>query len=103
MADGAKNIYREVYATVNATVIEELYNKGVAGYNAGNYEEAKTELAKVVELNPEHDYAQYYLARSYAELNDVANAKVHYQKVLELLPLTTQRAKTAQSYINAHP
>lgn len=100
---GAKDIYQEVNAAVNATAIEELYNKGLASFNAGNYEEAKTELSKVVELNPEHDYAQYYLARSYAELNDVANAKVHYQKVLELLPLTTQRAKSAQSYINAHP
>ena len=100
---GAKAIYQEVNAAVNATAIEELYNKGLASFNAGNYEEAKTELSKVVELNPEHDYAQYYLARSYAELNDVANAKVHYQKVLELLPLTTQRAKSAQSYINAHP
>ncbi len=103
LAEGAKEIYMQVNATVNATVIEELYNKGLEAYNAGKYEEAKTELVKVVELNPEHDYAQYYLARTYAGLNDVANAKIHYQKVLELLPLTTQRAKSAQSYINAHP
>ena len=103
LAEGAKSVYQEVNAIVNATVIEEHYNKGVANYNAGKYEEAKADLVKVVELNPEHDYAQYYLARAYAALEDVANAKVHYQKVLELLPLTTQRAKTAQSYINAHP
>ena len=102
LAEGAKSVYQEVNAIVNATVIEEHYNKGVANYNAGKYEEAKADLVKVVELNPEHDYAQYYLARAYAALEDVANAKVHYQKVLELLPLTTQRAKTAQSYINAH-
>ena len=100
---GAVTVYQEVQAIVNATVIEELYNKGVANYNAGKYEEAKADLVKVVELNPAHDYAQYYLARTYAGLEDVANAKVHYQKVLELLPMTTQRAKTAQSYINAHP
>lgn len=103
LAEGAKSVYQEVNAIVNATVIEEHYNKGVENYNAGKYEEAKADLVKVVELNPEHDYAQYYLARTYAALEDVANAKVHYQKVLELLPLTTQRAKTAQSYINAHP
>lgn len=100
---GAKTIYQQVNATANATAIEELYNKGQASYNEGKYEEAKTELLKVVELNPNHDYAQYYLARSYAQLNDVANAKVHYQKVLELLPATTQRAQSAQSYLNAHP
>jgi len=100
---GAKSIYQEVNATANATVIEELYNKGLASFNAGRFEEAKTDLVKVVELNPVHDYAQYYLARTYASLEDVANAKVHYQKVLELLPMTTQRAQTAQSYLNAHP
>ncbi len=100
---GAKEIFDEVNTIVNATAIEELYNKGLASYNEGKYEEAKTALAKVVDLNPEHDYAQYYLARSYAQLNDVANAKVHYQKVIELLPGTTQRAQSAQNYLNAHP
>ena len=100
---GVKEIYDEVNTIVNATVIEELYNKGLASYNEGKYEEAKTALVKVVNLNPEHDYAQYYLARSYAQLNDVANAKVHYQKVVELLPGTTQRAQSAQNYLNSHP
>jgi len=103
LEEGAKSIYQQVNATVNATVIEELYDRGLASFNSGKYEEAKTDLVKVVELNPAHDYAQYYLARTYASLEDVANAKVHYQKVLELLPMTTQRAQAAQSYINAHP
>ena len=69
----------------------------------GNYEEAKVNLEKVVSMNADHDYAQYYLARTYENLNDTANAKLHYQKVLELLPETTQRAQTAKSYLNAHP
>ena len=103
LAADAVVIYDEVNAIVNATAIEELYNKGLTSYNEGKYEEAKTNLAKVVDLNPEHDYAQYYLARSYAQLNDVANAKVHYQKVIELLPGTTQRAQSAQNYLNSHP
>lgn len=103
LAEGAKSIYDEINAKVNATVIEDLYKKGEDSFKAGNYEEAKNSLAKVVELNAEHDYAQYYLARSYEQLNDVENAKVHYQKVVELLPETTQRAQTAQSYLNAHP
>ena len=103
LAEGAKSIYDDVSAKVNATVIEDLYKKGEDSFNAGNYEEAKTNLAKVVELNASHDYAQYYLARSYEQLGDVTNAKVHYQKVVELLPATTQRAQTAQNYLNAHP
>lgn len=103
LAEGAKEIYDTVSATVNATVIEELYNQGLASFNAGNYEEAKTNLEKVIALNAQHDNGQYYLARCYENLNDVANAKVHYQKVLELLPATTQRAQRAQAYLNANP
>lgn len=102
LAEGAKEIYNTVNATVNATVIEDLYKQGEASYNAGNYEEAKTNLEKVVALNPQHDYAVYYLARSYENLNDTENAKKYYQMVVELLPAETQRAQTAQSYLNSN-
>lgn len=103
LAEGAKAVYDEINATVNVTVIEELYKKGYDSFADGKYEEAKESLKKVVELNGAHDYAQYYLARSYERLNDVTNAKVHYQKVVELLPASTQRAQAAQAYLSAHP
>lgn len=103
LAEGAKEIYNEINTKVNATVIEDLYKKGEESFKAGKYEEAKTNLAKVVELNESHDYAQYYLARCYEQLGDVANAKIHYQKVVELLPETTQRAHTAKAYLEANP
>ena len=103
LADGAKEIYSQINTKVNGTVIENLFKKGEESFKAGKYEEAKADLVKVVELNAEHDYAQYYLARCYEQLNDVENAKVHYQKVVELLPPTTQRAQTAQAYLSAHP
>jgi len=103
LAEDAKEIYNTINAAVNATVIEDLYNEAVKNFNTGKYEEAKTGLEKVVALNSEHDYAIYYLARCYENLNDVENAKVYYQKVVELLPATTQRAQTAQNYLNSHP
>ncbi len=103
LAENAKIIYDQINGTVNATVAEELYNRGLESFNRGSYEDAKADLSKVVEINPEHDYAQYYLARSYENLNDVENAKLHYQKVVELLPETTQRAQTAKAYLNANP
>ncbi len=102
LPDSAKEIYVTVNAAVNATVIDELYKKGDEAFKSGNYEEAKTNLEKVIALNPDHDYALYYLARSYANLNDVENAKKYYQRVIELLPETTQRAQTAKSYLNSH-
>ena len=102
LVDGAKAIYNGVSASVNAVVVEDLYNKGLSSYNSGKYEEAKTNLEKVVALNAAHADGQYYLARSYENLNDVENAKKHYQKVVELLPETTKRAQTAQTYLNTH-
>ena len=102
LAEGAKEIYNQVSASVNATVIEDLYKKGEESYNSGNYEEAKVNLEKVVALNPQHDYAVYYLSRSYENLNDGENAKKYYQMVVELLPAETQRAQTAQAYLSTH-
>ena len=102
LAEGAKAIYDGINASVNAIVVEDLYNRGEASYNAGNYEEAKNDLEKVVSFNPQHDYAVYYLARSCERLDDVENAKKYYQQVLELLPMETQRAQTAKAYLDAH-
>ncbi len=102
LAEAAKEIYNSVSATVNATVIEDLYKKGEEAFSAGKYEEAKTNLEKVVALNADHDYAVYYLARSYENLNDVENAKKYFQRVVELLPAETQRAKTAKAYLDSH-
>lgn len=102
LPEGAKEIYDEINASVNATVIEDLYKKGEESYNAGNYEEAKMNLEKVVALNPQHDYALYYLARIYENSNDVENAKKYYEQVVALLPAETQRAQTAKAYLDAH-
>ena len=102
LPEGAKAIYDAVSQTVNAVVLETFYDRGVARFNAGNYEEAKANLEKVVALNSQHDYAIYYLARSYEQLNDVENAKKYYQQVVELLPESTQRAQTAKSFLDSH-
>ena len=76
LAEGAKAVYDEINATVNVTVIEDLYKKGYDSFTQGKYEEAKTSLKKVVDLNASHDYAQYYLARCYEQLNDDGKATV---------------------------
>ena len=102
LAEGAKAIYDGISASVNAVVVEDLYNRGEANYNAGKYEEAKVDLEKLVALNPQHDYGVYYLARCYENLNDVENAKKYYQQVVTLLPAETQRAQAAKAYLDSH-
>jgi tetratricopeptide (TPR) repeat protein len=83
-------------------VLGVYYNRGVAQFNSKNYEEAKVLLEKVVTLNPQHDYAVYYLAKSYEQLNDVEQAKKYYEQLLQLLPESTRRAKTAKKFLDAH-
>ena len=102
LAEGAKEIYDSVSAAVNAVVVEDYYNKGLNAYNSGKYEDAKASLEKVVALNDAHADAQYYLARTFENLEDVENAKKHYQKVVELLPETTKRAQSAKTYLDTH-
>ena len=102
LPEGAKAVYDAVSQKVNAVVLETFYDRGVARFNAGAYEDAKANLEKVVALNPQHDYAVYYLARSYEKLDDVENAKKYYTQVMELLPAETQRAQTAKSYLDSH-
>lgn len=103
LADGAKEIYNEISGTVNATAVEELYAKGKNSYNAKNYTDAVANLEKVVSLTPDNADAVYWLAKSYASLEDVENAKKYYARVVELLPGSTIRAQNAQSFLNAHP
>ncbi len=102
LTEEAKEIYQTVSGAVNATVAEELYEKGLRSFQSGNYEEAKESLEKVVGFNDTHADAQYYLARCYENLNDAEQAKVHYRKVLELLPESTKRAQTAKTYLDSH-
>ena len=47
----------------------------------------------------ENGNALYYLAQSYRRNDDLKNAKVYYQKVVELYP-GTERAANAQRYLD---
>lgn len=102
LVDGAKEIYNEISGTVNATAVEDLYNKGKNSYNARKYEEAAESLEKVVGLNAEHADAVYWLAKSYDALGDTENAKKYYARVVELLPGSTIRAQNAQKFLSSH-
>lgn len=102
LSEGVRASYDAVSQQVNDVVLGVYYNRGVAQFNSKNYEEAKVLLEKVVTLNPQHDYAVYYLAKSYEQLNDVEQAKKYYEQLLQLLPESTRRAKTAKKFLDAH-
>ena len=101
LSESAKTVYDEVNGKVNEQYLASVYEKGSGAYNSYNYEEAVTELEKVVQMDEDYDdgNAIYYLAQSYRKLEDTENAKKYYQRVVELHP-KTERARTSQSYLD---
>lgn len=101
LGDESKQIYDTINAEVNAEYIRTLYNTGTSAYSAQEYEEAIENLVKVIEMNEtyENGNALYYLAQSYRRNDDLATAKIYYQKVVDLYP-GTERAATAQNYLD---
>ncbi len=101
LGDESKQIYETINAEVNAEYIRTLYNAGTSAYSVQEYEEAIENLGKVIEMNEtyENGNALYYLAQSYRRNDDLATAKVYYQKVVDLYP-GTERAATAQNYLH---
>jgi tetratricopeptide (TPR) repeat protein len=101
LEEASKAVYDTVNAQVNAEYMSTLYQEGTAAYSAQDYEAAITALEKVVELdeNYENGNALYYLAQSYRKNNDLEDAKVYYQKVVDLYP-GTERAANSQNYID---
>jgi tetratricopeptide (TPR) repeat protein len=97
----AQTIYDTINAEVNAEYLQTMYREGTSSYSAKDYETAIAGLTKVVELDEtyENGNALYYLAQSLRRNENLAEAKVYYQKFIELYP-GTERAANAQNYIN---
>ena len=101
LSESARNIYNEMNSKVNEQFVASAFEKGERAYNSQNYEEAVTELEKVVQIEEDYDdgNAIYYLAQSYRKLEDMENAKKYYQRMVELHP-GTERARTSQNYLD---
>ena len=80
----AKSIYDTINAQVNAEYMAALYKEGYDAYSGKKYENGN---------------ALYYLAQAYRKNEDMENAKIYYQKVVELYP-NTERAANSQNYLD---
>ena len=92
----AKSIYDTINAQVNAEYMAALYKEGYDAYSGKKYDDAVSALSKVVEMDGN---ALYYLAQAYRKNEDMENAKIYYQKVVELYP-NTERAANSQNYLD---
>ena len=98
----AKSIYKDLNDVVRAQYLDKLYQEGYGYYQRGKYEDAITDLQKIVD--EEEDFqdgsAAYYLAQSYRKNGDPDSAKPYYQYVIDNHP-GTERARTSQNYVDA--
>jgi tetratricopeptide (TPR) repeat protein len=99
--DDAKTIYDAINSEVNAEYLRTMYKEGTSAYSSQDYDTAITDLTKVVELDEtyENGNALYYLAQALRRNENLTEAKVYYQKFVELYP-GTERAANAQNYIS---
>ena len=98
----AKSIYKDLNDEVRSQYLDKLYQEGYGYYQRGKYEDAITDLQKIVD--EEEDFqdgsAAYYLAQSYRKNGDLDSAKPYYQYGIDKHP-GTERARTSQNYVDA--
>lgn len=102
LSKSAKEIYKQLNDVVMEKYFAQLYKEGYAAYQRGRYADAIKALKQITDENEDYQdgYAAYYLAQSYRRSNDLESAKPYYQYVIEHYP-DTERARTAQNYVNA--
>lgn len=98
----AKSIFDDINAKVNEKYLAALYQEGYTAYSRGDYKTAIEKLGKAVEMDETYKdgYTVYYLAQSYRREDNMEQAVIYYQKVLEQCP-GTERARVAQTYVKA--
>lgn len=99
LSEAALSLYGEVYKTVHAEEVKNLFDTGSAAYSAGNYTEAVQNLEQVVAMDEKYEngYALYYLARSYESLQEKEKAVAMFQKFAEHFPGTERAAYSANA------
>jgi len=63
-----------------------LYQKGLALFGLDRFDEAKSTMDKVIDLNPEHDGAWFTTAKAQSELKEYDKALETLDKILEIEP-----------------
>ncbi len=100
LSEAAKAVYESINAEINAEYVRAMYEEGTAAYNSQDYETAVADFEKVIAIEETYDNGNvlYYIAQCYRKLEDWENARIYYQKVVELYP-GSERANIAQNYL----
>lgn len=92
-------IYNEIHDPLLKKAAEALYSSGTAAMNSKDYATAITDLTQSFAYDATNANALYNLAKSYNLSGDTENAKINYQKVIDLFPGSSQ-AEYSKSHVN---
>jgi len=95
-----QNLYNALFQSISPQIVEVCYEQGYDAYTAKNYEVAADLLGRVILYDEMNGNAFYYYGQSCRQLERNDEAIMAYQKVLELVPADTERAKTARNHLN---
>lgn len=98
-SENYKRLYMALKAAVGPDVCASYYKEANTAYRAKEYQDAFAYLESAVFFDPANADALYLLARTQEALEKVEDAKVTYNKVIELFPGTLQ-ANNAKSALN---
>ncbi|MCM1538254.1 MAG: tetratricopeptide repeat protein [bacterium] len=80
------NVYHELLTLIGPDVSKSYYQTGMAEYNVQNYSEAVNYFLMAVSFDETDSMALYQLAESYYRSDDMENAAIYYNRVIELFP-----------------
>lgn len=89
-------VYNYLKAKIGDSVADTYYNSGIAAYNESNYTQAISDLLKAYTYDSSSDKALYYLALSYLDSGDVANARERFAQLTNIFPESEFAFKAAQ-------
>ncbi len=73
-----------------AVVIPEIYDRGVAHFDAGDFEQALLDFNLFLLFNPTSSQGYYVMALSYINLEDVDNALENLDRALAIQPIVPE-------------
>ncbi|WP_343210569.1 tetratricopeptide repeat protein [Anaerolentibacter hominis] len=99
----AKNLYNYMKDNLLEQAVAELFAYGRdRQYNMGNFSAASETFSQILDLQPDHVDAMFYLARSYQRMGENEKAKNYFEKIIADYPESTRVAE-AQRWLNQIP
>lgn len=80
----AQEVYAQLASEDPTTLINDFSKKGEDAFNGGDTQAAVGFFQQIIELNPDHADAHYFLGLGFVNLGKNAEAKTHFEKFVAL-------------------